>query len=131
MFALLFRLARVVLVPLILFSLARSLARDLLNANGAGRGRGSAKNAGAGGGRRDARRPTGGFAGAPASPYETLGVPPGASDDEVRARYRELVSKYHPDRFAGMNDADFTRLAAEKFQRVRAAYEEIRRRRGF
>ena len=63
-------------------------------------------------------------------PYQVLGVSRSASDDELRARYRELISKYHPDKFAGLNDPEFSRLAAEKFQQVQGAYEELRRLRG-
>ena len=31
------------------------------------------------------------------NPYEVLGVRQGASEDEIKAAYRELVKKYHPD----------------------------------
>ena len=30
-------------------------------------------------------------------PYRVLGLEPGASDDEVKAAYRKLAKKYHPD----------------------------------
>ncbi len=66
-----------------------------------------------------------------ASPYQILGLPRSATDAEIRARYRELIAKYHPDKFAGLDDQDFSRLAAKKFQQVQAAYEELKRRRGF
>ncbi len=66
-----------------------------------------------------------------ASPYQILGLPRTATDAEIRARYRELIAKYHPDKFAGLDDPEFSRLAAKKFQQVQGAYEELRRRRGF
>lgn len=65
------------------------------------------------------------------TPYSVLGLSPSASDDEVRAKYHELIAKYHPDKFASLHDPEFTRLAAEKFQRVQSAYDEIKRQRGF
>ena len=30
-------------------------------------------------------------------PYEVLELSPGASDDEIKAAYRKLAKKYHPD----------------------------------
>ena len=125
---LLFKLLRTVVVPLLFFSFIRSFMQDFL--------RKAAQQQG--GARRDWQRTHwngqggtgGGFHAAPKSAYEVFGLPRSASDDEIRARYRELISKYHPDKFAGLNDPEFTRLAAEKFQQVQGAYEEIKRARG-
>ena len=32
-------------------------------------------------------------------PYEVLGVPRGATKEQVKAAYRELAKKYHPDNY--------------------------------
>lgn len=68
--------------------------------------------------------------GGPTSAYKVFGLSPSATDEEIRTRYHELVVKYHPDKFAGLSDPEFTNLAAKKFQKVQWAYKEIRRQRG-
>jgi hypothetical protein len=55
-------------------------------------------------------------------PYQVLGVPSTASDDEIKKAYRELVRKYHPDKY---QDSDLKDLASEKMKEVNAAYEAI------
>lgn len=54
-------------------------------------------------------------------PYEVLGLPHGASMDEVTKAYRQLAKKYHPD----LNPNDAT--AAEKMSEINDAYDRIRR----
>lgn len=56
------------------------------------------------------------------NPYEVLGVPRNASNDEVKKAYRQLCKKYHPDSYMDNPLAD---LAEEKFKEVQAAYEQI------
>jgi DnaJ like chaperone protein len=66
----------------------------------------------------------------PSDPYEILGCKRSDSDDVIRKHYRELVAKYHPDKFIGQNlDKEFIELASRKFQRIQEAYERIRRER--
>ena len=55
-------------------------------------------------------------------PYSILGVSKNASDDEIKKAYRDLVRKYHPDKYSG---SDLSDLAEEKMKEVNAAYEEI------
>ena len=56
------------------------------------------------------------------NPYEVLGVKQTATDEEVKAAYKEMVKKYHPDRHTNNPLGD---LAEEKLRQVNAAYDEI------
>ena len=56
------------------------------------------------------------------NPYEVLGVPRTATNDEVKKAYRQLCKKYHPDSYVNNPLAD---LAEEKFKEVQTAYEQI------
>ena len=55
-------------------------------------------------------------------PYQILGVPETASDEEVKRAYRELARKYHPDNY---HDHPLADLAQEKMKDINAAYEQI------
>ena len=58
-------------------------------------------------------------------PYSILGVSKNASDEEVKAAYKALVRKYHPDNYS--DDNPLKELANEKMQEVNEAYDEIMR----
>ena len=55
-------------------------------------------------------------------PYEVLGVRQGASEAEIKEAYRNLVKKYHPDKYQGNPLAG---LAEEKLREVNEAYEML------
>lgn len=55
-------------------------------------------------------------------PYKVLNVSPTATDDEVKAAYRELAKKYHPDNYA---DSPLSDLASEKMKEINEAYDAI------
>ena len=57
-------------------------------------------------------------------PYKVLGVSPSASDDEVKAAYRAMARKYHPDNYT---DNPLSDLAQEKMQEINEAYDTIMR----
>lgn len=48
------------------------------------------------------------------NPHETLGLPDGANEAQIRSRYLELVREFPPDR------------APEKFAEIRAAFDALR-----
>lgn len=56
------------------------------------------------------------------NPYEILGVKPTDDDETIKKAYRELVKKYHPDRYRDNPLAD---LAKEKLQEINQAYDSI------
>nr|MBR6778406.1 molecular chaperone DnaJ [Clostridia bacterium] len=51
--------------------------------------------------------------------YEILGVPKDATPEQIKAAYRKLAMKYHPDRNQGDS------AAAEKFKEINEAHETL------
>ena len=54
-------------------------------------------------------------------PFAVLGVPSSATEDEIKAAYRKLAKKYHPD----LNPGD--KAAEQKMREVNEAYTEALR----
>lgn len=55
-------------------------------------------------------------------PYKILGISPDATDEQVKAAYRELAKKYHPDNYVNNPLSD---LAQEKMKDINEAYDTI------
>lgn len=65
------------------------------------------------------------------NPYQVLGLSPRASDEEIKARHRELVREHHPDRLAAHGvPEEFRLLADRKLATINAALDSIRKERG-
>lgn len=56
--------------------------------------------------------------------YEILGIAPGASKDEIKKAYRQMVKVWHPDRFP--NDPELQRKGTEKVKQINEAYERLK-----
>ena len=63
------------------------------------------------------------------SAYAVLEISPSATDDEVKAAYRRMAMKNHPDKVASLGP-DVQKAAEEKFRKIQEAYETIKKQRG-
>jgi DnaJ like chaperone protein len=63
--------------------------------------------------------------------YAILGVSAGASDAEVKKAYRRLMNQHHPDKLVSKGlPEEMIRVATERTQEIKRAYETIRETRG-
>lgn len=62
--------------------------------------------------------------------YEILETTPDASDEEIKRIYKKMALKYHPDKVSYLGE-EYAEQAKEKFQKINAAYEKIKKKRGF
>ena len=60
----------------------------------------------------------------PWDPYRVLGIGRNASAEEIKHAYRELASRYHPDKLEHLGD-EFKVLAEMRFKEIQKAYEEL------
>lgn len=64
-------------------------------------------------------------------PYEVLGVSREIADDVLKARYRELVRRFHPDVLAGKGHSrEMQDIATRNLAAINAAWDEIAKERG-
>lgn len=61
--------------------------------------------------------------------YKVLEIDPSATNEEVRAAYRKLALKHHPDKVATLGE-DIRKAAEEKFQEINNAKELVFKARG-
>jgi molecular chaperone DnaJ len=62
------------------------------------------------------------------NPYEVLGLKPGASQEEIKKAYRNLIKQYHPDQY---NNNPLKDLAEVKMREINAAYDELTKNGGY
>ena len=62
-------------------------------------------------------------------PYEVLGIPSAASDEELEQAYRRRMSEYHPDRVANAAP-EIREMADRRAREINQAYDRIKRQRG-
>jgi DnaJ-domain-containing protein 1 len=61
-----------------------------------------------------------------ASHYEVLGVPPDATEEQIRNSYHGLARRYHPDRFQSSSHGDAFRESIDRlFARITGAYSAL------
>ncbi|MBF0412409.1 MAG: DnaJ domain-containing protein [Desulfamplus sp.] len=60
----------------------------------------------------------------PKSPYQILGLSPGASKEEIQSAYRNAVKQYHPDRVANLGP-ELQEIANKKFIEIKDAYNTL------
>jgi DnaJ-domain-containing protein 1 len=60
-------------------------------------------------------------------PWNVLGVPRGASREEIKSAFRRLALAFHPDNHAGLEEKE-RKEKSQAFMKIRDAYRELTRR---
>lgn len=66
----------------------------------------------------------------PDSAYKILEIEKTATVAEIKAAYRTMAKKYHPDKLQHMDEA-YRKGAEDKFRKVQEAYEQLQKERSF
>ncbi len=66
----------------------------------------------------------------PDSAYKILEIEKTATVAEIKAAYRTMAKKYHPDKLQHMDEA-YRKGAEDKFRKVQEAYEQLQKEKGF
>lgn len=60
--------------------------------------------------------------------YSVLGVKSSATDDEIKKAYRRLMNQHHPDKLVSKGlPEEMVKIATEKTQEIRKAYDQIKK----
>ena len=62
------------------------------------------------------------------SAYKILEIEKTATDQEVKAAYRKMVKKHHPDKLRHLGD-EHLKGAQDKFLKIQEAYEQVKKER--
>jgi DnaJ like chaperone protein len=66
----------------------------------------------------------------PDSAYKILEIERTATTSDIKAAYRRMAKKYHPDKLQHMDEA-YRKGAEDKFRKVQEAYEQLQKEHGF
>ena len=59
--------------------------------------------------------------------YKVLGIASDSSDSDLKKAYRRLMSQHHPDKLVAKGlPEEMIKLATEKTQEIKAAYDQIK-----
>ena len=58
------------------------------------------------------------------SPYDVLGLPRNATQEDIKKAYRNLVKQYHPDKVNHLGE-EFRALAEKRFKEIQEAYQTL------